>query len=40
MAEKTEDITIAEAYLKEMLEADDIANFEFYTRRYEDKYLA
>lgn len=31
--------TIAEHYLKEMLQADDSANFELYTRRYEKRYL-
>lgn len=30
----------AEKYLKEMLEADDTANFELYINRYEEKYLA
>jgi len=29
----------AEMYLKEMLEADDSANFELYTKRFEPKYL-
>ena len=32
-------LKIAEEYLREMLEADDTANFELYTRRYEPKYL-
>lgn len=35
----TEALKIAEQYLREMLEADDSANFELYTQRYEQKYL-
>ena len=40
MTDKAEELTIAENYLKEMLEADDTKNFELYTKRYEQKYLA
>lgn len=36
---ESEALTIAEQYLKEMLEADDAANFELYTQRFEEKYL-
>lgn len=39
MSELTEELKVAEKYLKEMLEADDTANFELYTQRYEEKYL-
>ncbi len=39
MTNLCEAFTIAEKYLKEMLEADDTINFELYTQRYEDKYL-
>lgn len=39
MTDSTEVLAIAEKYLKEMLEADDTANFELYTKRYEEKYL-
>lgn len=39
MNAKTEHITIAEQYLKEMFEADDSADFELFTKRYEDKCL-
>lgn len=34
-----EAMKIAEKYLKEMLQADDAADFELYTKRYESKYL-
>ena len=33
MTEKAEELTIAENYLKEMLEADETKNFELYTKR-------
>jgi hypothetical protein len=39
MTDSSEELAIAEKYLKEMLEADDTANFELYTKRYEEKYL-
>lgn len=39
MTDASEVLAIAEKYLKEMLEADDTANFELYTKRYEKKYL-
>ena len=32
--------SVAETYLKEMLEADDAADYALYTKRYEPKYLA
>ncbi|MFC3853230.1 hypothetical protein ACFOSD_10335 [Salinispirillum marinum] len=40
MSERPEELVVAERYLKEMLEADDTANYELYTKRYEEKYLA
>jgi hypothetical protein len=39
MTDASEELVIAEKYLKEMLEADNTANFELYTKRYEEKYL-
>lgn len=39
MTGSSEELAIAEKYLKEMLEADDTENFELYTKRYEEKYL-
>ncbi len=36
---KSEEYEVAERYLKEMLEADDTANFDLYTKRFEQKYL-
>ncbi|GHF94435.1 hypothetical protein [Thalassotalea marina] len=39
MADSTEELAIAEKYLKEMLEADNTGNFDLYTKRYEEKYL-
>ncbi|MFG1497998.1 hypothetical protein ABMA57_15305 [Saccharospirillum sp. HFRX-1] len=39
MTTKAEALSIAEHYLKEMLAADDNADFELFTQRYEDKYL-
>ena len=35
----SEELEIAEKYLKEMLQADDAGDFDLFTRRYEDKYL-
>ncbi len=35
-----ESLSIAEQYLQEMLDADDSADFDLYTQRYEPKYLA
>ena len=40
MTNSSEEFTTAEKYLKEMLKADDTKNFELYTKRYEEKYLA
>ena len=37
---ETKALEVSETYLKEMLKADDTANFELYTKRYEKKYLA
>lgn len=34
-----EALKVAELYLQEMLKADDTANFELFTQRYEQKYL-
>jgi len=39
MSESSEEMAVAEKYLKEMLEADDTENFELYTKRFERKYL-
>ena len=39
MVDSTEELAIAEKYLKEMLEADNTGNFDLYTKRYEEKYL-
>ncbi|MDB4836965.1 hypothetical protein OAH87_00660 [Marinomonas sp.] len=39
MSSSQEAQAIAETYLKEMLEADDTADFALYTKRYEEKYL-
>lgn len=39
MTESIEALAVAEQYLKEMFEADDSANFELYTRHFEDNYL-
>lgn len=39
MTQASEEYAVAERYLKEMLEADDTANFELYTKRFESKYL-
>ncbi|MDO6426852.1 hypothetical protein Q4489_07510 [Thalassotalea sp. 1_MG-2023] len=39
MKESSLALKAAEKYLKEMLEADDTANFELYIKRYEEKYL-
>lgn len=36
---KSEELEIAEKYLKEMLKADDAADFDLYTKRFESKYL-
>lgn len=36
----TDALKVAEQYLREMLEADDTADFELYTKRYEAKYLS
>ncbi len=36
----TEALQITEQYLREMLQADDAADFELYTQRYESKYLS
>ena len=38
MTEK-EGMAIAEQYLQEMLKADDTADFELYTKRFESQYL-
>lgn len=35
----SEEFEIAENYLKEMLKADDAADFDLFTKRYESKYL-
>lgn len=40
MTDRTKELEVAEQYLKEMLEADDTANFELYIKRFEDKYLS
>lgn len=37
---KSDALKIAEAYLQEMLQADDTADFELYTKRYESTYLS
>lgn len=39
MIEFTEELAIADKYVKEMLEADDSVDFELYIKRYEKKYL-
>jgi len=39
MTDPSEELAMAEKYLHEMLEADDTANYDLYTRRYEEKYL-
>jgi len=39
MTEPSEELAMAEKYLHEMLEADDTANYDLYTKRYEEKYL-
>ncbi len=39
MTDTSEELAIAEKYLKEMLEADDAGDFELYTKRFEKKYL-
>ena len=39
MTDVPEELVVAEKYLQEMLEADNTANFELYTKRYEEKYL-
>lgn len=39
MAYSPEVLRISEQYLQEMLEADNTANFELYTQRYQQKYL-
>jgi hypothetical protein len=39
MTDSSEVLAIVEKYLREMLEADDTANFDLYTKRYEEKYL-
>ena len=39
MKNTSEAFEVAEKYLKEMLEADDTANFDLYTKRFEGKYL-
>jgi len=36
---ESEKLKIAEKYLKEMLAADDGADFDIFTKRYESKYL-
>ncbi len=40
MTEVSEELVVAEKYLKEMLEADDTGDFELYTKRFQEKYLA
>ncbi|MGQ7848387.1 hypothetical protein ACUNV4_28065 [Granulosicoccus sp. 3-233] len=39
MSDSAEAFQMSEKYLKEMLEADDTANFELYTKRFERRYL-
>ncbi|MGH1486012.1 MAG: hypothetical protein ACRBCI_07290 [Cellvibrionaceae bacterium] len=36
---RPKELEIAEKYLKEMLKADDAADFDLFTKRYESKYL-
>ncbi|WP_028672386.1 hypothetical protein [Saccharospirillum impatiens] len=40
MKEQSEELVVAEKYLKEMLKADDTANFDLYIKRFEEKYLS